>query len=619
MLGALTAATIGVGLWAFSFGLTKFAQSAKTITSLGDDQQVTKKFGKQKERGKFGQMMAAIGPGLGVMGVMVVTSALLFAALGVASVLIIPGAAAVAVMSGSLILLAGATAAIMKTAKTIDTPEIKLTISEMVSGVIGGLVGGISEGLTGTPVSNAKDLSFKGILKLNRGINLLRNTSKMLSMFAKALTAFAGLDNMRVIKSYNEETGEPKFGETVNIKGVGTTITETLKTFLIGLIAGTSGLKFAQAGQIKKMGRALTGKRGILTAVIQFASVLKTFAQFGPKGQIGYVEMIPDGLDEDGNAKFKQESKTVLITDVTENITKSFSDFAEGISTGVEGMSRRHKRKILAMSEALMGKKRSKIGGFFASDKPGLLEPINAFSETLITYAKFGKDSMIPGPDGEPVSIDDIVGNIVRSISSFSSKLSVAMENADTSDAKKASKEMEKFSGFITQLSTLSDATKNLEKSADSITVLAESVGALSAVLLDLNLDKLEMIANLDDKKSRASIEKTSTNISNRATSIQTKINENRAEREIRRDDRQTERIEERKEKETLKTAEETEKMKKVEANYTQKPSELTPLNKPINTKELAEAIGATVAGVFKNGQFTFEFATDKSGVLNFS
>ena len=37
------------------------------------------------------------------------------------------------------------------------------------------------------------------------------------------------------------------------------------------------------------------------------------------------------------------------------------------------------------------------------------------------------------------------------------------------------------------------------------------------------------------------------------------------------------------------------------------------------NLKYLSpEAIGAAVSAAIKNGQFTFTFATDKSGVLNF-
>ena len=54
--------------------------------------------------------------------------------------------------------------------------------------------------------------------------------------------------------------------------------------FLENLIASTKTLSFRQARSIDRMGAALTGKNGILRAVIQFADVLKTFAQFGKNG-----------------------------------------------------------------------------------------------------------------------------------------------------------------------------------------------------------------------------------------------------------------------------------------------------------------------------------------------
>ena len=128
-----------------------------------------------------------------------------------------------------------------------------------------GPLNGFLEGITEVLGGGKKGIrgfaeGLKNTAILMNGIALVMGVSVSLSMFAKALTAFADLGNMKVINSYDEKTGEPNFGETVNITGVGETIKTTLVTFLTGLIGATSGLRKRDAKAIDKMGRALTGK-----------------------------------------------------------------------------------------------------------------------------------------------------------------------------------------------------------------------------------------------------------------------------------------------------------------------------------------------------------------------
>ena len=72
--GTKVAAGMGLGMAALAAGVLVFAGVAKMITSMGDGE-AKKKDGTKK--GKFGQMMAAIGPGLGAMGIVLVSAALL--------------------------------------------------------------------------------------------------------------------------------------------------------------------------------------------------------------------------------------------------------------------------------------------------------------------------------------------------------------------------------------------------------------------------------------------------------------------------------------------------------------------------------------------------------------
>jgi hypothetical protein len=602
VVGALVAVAMGLGLASLAWGLDKFASTAQKITAMGDGGTATKKRGKRKgeEKGQFGQMMANIGPGLGVMGILLVSSALLFAALGIPVVAGLIGlGAGVAIAIGVALntFSKGALHLVMR-AKTLENTNVQDVVSNMVGGVIGGVVSGLSIGLMGREVTNVKDLKLRGFGKLKRGIRMLRNVAKMLSLFAKSLTAFANLGNMREIVSYDEKTGKPKFGPTIDIQGVGNTIRDTLVSFLIGdgsgskesggLLGATDGLRRRQGGAIDRMARALTGKRGMLTAIIQFADVLKTFAQFGPKGEIGYVEMVPDGTDKDGNAQWKQVPHSIKILDVTKVITDSIGQFSTGIAEGVEGISRRDARKILNMSKALIGVKRRDKA--WRADKPGLLEPINAFSETLTLYAKFGEKGEVPGgfnEDGtpkDPVSVEKIVKNIVKAISEFSTQLSTQLAEPGQS-VKDAQKRMEGYMGLVSQLSELSTAADGLDRTAESIMSLATSMGALAENVNKFELDKLQVFAD---------IAKENKGVGGMMQNIQARGDERRESRQERRA-----------ESSSTTTA-------------TNTTIATTPSGESIDIDALANAIGVSVSSAFKSGQFTFEFATDKSGVLTF-
>lgn len=588
--GTAVASAMALGMGALALGVLAFVGVARLITMLGDNGDATNRKG--EKRGQFGQMMANIGPGLGVMGIVLVSTGLLFAGLGALSFVIIPGVLTGMLMSGAMVLFALATKKVLKVSKEVGDPEeAKSTISSMVSGVLTGLITGVSTALSGGE-SGLKGFAngIKNTAILMHGIGILMGVSVALSMFAKAMTAFATLDNMRVIKSYDEKTGEPKFGETVNVKDVGSTITSTIGEFLSGLLENTQDLTKRKARAIKKMGRALTGRRGILTAVIQFADVLKTFSQFGPEGKIGYAEMIDSGQrDEDGNIIWEQKSDFVSITEVTTNITESFGKFTRELAAGVEGVSGREKTRIMRMAELLIGKKRGTVTGWFAADKPGLLEPINAFSDTLMIYSKFGKEGRVPvlDKDGNPTNesqpMKDIVSKIVSAITTFSSELNRQLST--DIDGDEAGKKLDKFKTMFEGLSNLSTASKGLDTTAISILSLSDSISSLVENINKIDLEKLNtfMEINKDNKGFGGFLERMQTN-------RQKKL-EN--------------------------------KSKKIDQEYTSekeisKPSGDTFNKTEIDLSDLPDKVASAVSGSLRNGQFSFIFNTDKSGVLSF-
>jgi hypothetical protein len=458
--------------------------------------------------GKYGPMIK----GLGVIGLVLLGAVGLFVAFDAMSAVIIPGiaigfavSAYLIFLSLSIVALAKSIKSVMTTLGSVDISKLSTVLSDMISGVISGVANGFAKGLSNgkTGVSGFVE-GVKNMALIGPAMAVLMGMSVTISMFAWALTAFANLGNMRVIEGYDKVTGKPIFGSTVNIAGVGQTISATLSDFLVNLIKSTNQLTTKQARAIKKMGAALTGKNGILSGVVQFADVLKTFAQFGKNGEIGYVKLVPDGTDEHGQAKFKQVPDTVKIKTVVDNITSSFTQFVTSITDpsninkfGINGVN---KERIANLTEALMGSDAVTFLGITTSRKTiGLLTPIKMFADTLMTFGKFGKENKIPTfdengmPTGSGILVSDIAGNIMAMLGSFSD--SIAKDTTITTSISAAVKKLSEFDELIKKLGEMGAALDPLTKLSTGIGTLADNFARLTSSVDGLNVDKMGKIS----------------------------------------------------------------------------------------------------------------------------
>jgi len=466
---------------------------------------------KDESKGIFG----AYGPmikGLGVIGLVLLGAVGLFVAFDSLAAVILPGigigfaiSAYLIVLSLSIVVLAKSIKSVMTTLGSLDMSNLGSMLTNMISGVISGVAGGFSKGLANgkTGIAGFKE-GVKNMALIGPAMAVLMGMSVTISMFAWALTAFANLGNMRVIEGYDKTTGKPIFGSTVNIEGVGKTISSTLSDFLINLIKSTDHLTTKQARAIKKMGGALSGKNGILRAVIQFADVLKTFAQFGVNGEIGYVKLVPDGTDENGHAKFKQVPDKVKIKTVVDNITSSFMQFVTTITDpnninkfGVDGVN---KARIENLTETLMGSDAVKFLGITTSRKKlGLLTPIKMFADTLMTFGKFGKENKIPTfdengqPSGSGILVSDIAGNIMTMLSKFAE--SIAADTTVTKSIGSAIKKLSEFDELIKKLGEMGASLDPLTKLSTGIGTLADNFARLTSSVDALNVDKMGKIS----------------------------------------------------------------------------------------------------------------------------
>lgn len=601
MKGTATAAGIAIGMGVLSLGVLSVALTSRMLTGLGME---TNEDGSNKydQKTGFGRMMAAIGPGLGAFGIIVAGGVGLMVGLGLLmGTGVLPlGMLGAVMLGGSLALLSMSILSLVKNTQKIQSylgegETVHSVVASMVGGVLGGLIEGVSTALNPSGAGGIKGFSsgVKNTAILMNGIGLLMGVSVALSMFAYAMTAFANLGNMRVIESYDEKTGEPKFGKSVDIRGVGQTVSLTISDFLIGLIGATSTLTKTQAKSIKKMGRALTGRRGILSAVISFADVLKTFAEFGPKGEIGFVDLVETGKDEDGHPIYKKKQSKVKIKDVVNNITTSFSAFATEMAGKADqfGLSGVQGKKMLNLAEALMGSDSLKVFGLsFGRKKPGLLEPIKGFAETLSTYSKFGKDLSMPVFDHEgnvvdKVPVKTVAQNVVKTLTAFTDAIGAEVVSSDT---ERAEDNLEQFEDIIDRVSKIGEAMDPLSRLTNNVGLLADNMDKLVLSLNNLNVDKLGDVAEIANKSIAISKGQENSSLG----SLADKINN---------------------ESVTNNTYNSNQII-----NNNQSTSDNKSKNVDTNWEAVAQLIGQHVAEGFKSGMFQFEFASDSAGVLTF-
>ena len=402
------------GLAVLSLAILGMAEVAKLLSQGG-----LSAVGKSKEEKDEGKR-AIIG-GLGMMGIIILSAIALFRILGIPgfSTIIKSGAITMMLMGGALIVMALSLKELVGVGKELAGDDIGTILTHLIGGTIDGFIGGLaslSEGKTGVQGVAA---FIKNSAKIFAGVGVLMSMSLALSMFAKAVSAFAELENMRIIEGYDKD-GKPIFGEKVNLTKVADNIAYSISTFLTALIESTEGLTKEKAAAIRKMGRALTGKRGILSAVIQFADAMKVYAEFGEANEIGYVD-----YDDKGNEIKKKVKATVVVDNMigsflyfTEKLFgKSESEFGDGEPEG-KGISGKQKRRMQKMSKALIG-------------RHGILSAVIQFADAMKVYAEFGENNEIGYVEYDDkgneirkkVKATTVVDNIIRTFLYFSEQL----------------------------------------------------------------------------------------------------------------------------------------------------------------------------------------------------
>jgi len=633
--GSSVAVGMAIGMAALAGGVLALGLSAKFL--MGGGLGTSGKTTEEKNDG----MLRTLG-GLGAIAGVIAASYFLFTALSASALLILPGIGVSLAMSIALIGVAYSTVKLVEASKKLEKVDVKDVIGNLVSATINGFLIGITP-LSGTGGSFlSRTAAFiKNSAKIMGGVVVLSSMSVALSLFAMGISAFAELDNMRVIKGHKKD-GTPIFGAKINIKNVSQNISTSIASFLDSLLTSTKGLTTSKSVALGVMARALTGKRAILGAVIQFTDVLKAYADFGPEGMIGYVDMIPDGVDEDGNAKFKQSPKKVSITKVTQNIADSFTQFVNSLvaKTATFKLSGEQGKKMMRLATILMGSGPYKVFGFdFGSDEPGLLEPITKFGDLLGKFAGM-KDGQMPVFDengnvikGKYINTGTIATNIVKGLMAFTSKMGAEEISADT---KKAEKNIGRFSNLMKRLNVMTNRIDGLDRFNVIIKDMATNIGSLSENLAKLNSSKLSDISKIGSAFSKNGNIK---NNSNKSTIGTANLKSNREDIDSNKPTRGDVYL---KKNDIYKNSNEriqkasyskpnavSSNIVSVQQQEQTKPSPVASIPAQVNVEQpdwneiagkIGEAVGTQIANAMKAGQMKFEFSSTggNRGIIEF-
>jgi len=381
--------------------------------------------------------------------------------------------------------------------------KVSENIRLMVSGVMSGVIAGVMGKAEATSLKDI-DISIKDVRQFRRVtkiIKMLGKISNSLGKFAEGLRAFAKVGEIASLDyEYNEDgtINKPKIGDKpIHVKAIAQSIADTFGLFLKTLVKSTEGMTRREARSLKILGKALTGDRGLISGVSQFALVLKTFSEFGAKGEI-YVPAI-----KDENGKIVKEAENVPITTITQNIVDSFGKFVEAMAAkaplfelgGVLG------KKMSRFSEALMGTEK----GFLKRAKPGILSAITSFNDVLLTYSEYGAGGKIPkkNKDGEIIPdqyifVETIANNMVDGITTFVSSLNRALTGKDLESSSKAiEKQISSFTDIISNFDKLAESQEGMEKLATSMGLLATNIGLLVNNMSGLSTEKLNSLATI--------------------------------------------------------------------------------------------------------------------------
>lgn len=556
---------------AFSLGVYILSLALKPVMNIAA------MIEKMKNPGKtfltLGLVMAGL---IGIFALLGQPEVAMFVALGAAVVaaMVIP----FTLIGVTLNQFAKSTKTFMETASQYDITKIKPTVHTMITGVLGGFIDAFTETLTGGKKGwRAFPEAVKNTAVIMTGIGLLMGVSVALSQFARAISAFADLNNMRVIEG-TDKNGKPIFGEKVDVAAVGRNVTTTISTFLSGLLNATEDLTKKKAAAIKKMGRALTGRRGILSAVIGFADAIKTYAEFGNGNTIAGVELVDTGKkDADGYPIYTEKKTVVSVNNVVQNMVKSFTTFIDKLAEHTESFYKlAQDRSVKKIARALTGKR-------------GVLSAVIGFSEALQMYAKYGEKNEVPifNDKGEQIGtlkMEQVAENIVKSLSTFSDILADALDKDDKKNARQAKRTLNRFDDLIEQFNKLAKAQEGLEKITSTIGALAQNIGLLATNLNTFDSNRLATIAAAS--KGNTSIVESGNVIADKANKISSNSTKN------------------------VYNYNTTNNLAKPEETKTKEP----------NWDEIANKIGIQVgnqlANAIRNGQIRFEFSHDKSGVM---
>lgn len=352
--GAITGMFIAGALILLSIGVLIFATTAKAITSLGNSEAGTINKRTGKEKGKFGQLMGAIGPGLGAMGIIILSASLLMMGLGVPFVagLVGLGAAVAIGVSIALITMAKAIKEVASAVQGISADQIEGNIRIAVSSVIKGVSSGVNEGFG---LKKGDKINFKEFRQTKRAMRMLGDIAESVSKFAQGLQAFSQAGKIAKLSYEPKVIGKDDDGtdiiqmvpvvdksDTVNVTDIAGNLAISLSTFVTSLITSTEDIK---KRHLKRLAKSLTGKNSIMGPIASFGELLRTYSDMDKEGNIPVLDSEGQPVMENG------KPKTINITDVATKVAGGFGTFVTSFTAALPDLSNLKDKDITNLSD----------------------------------------------------------------------------------------------------------------------------------------------------------------------------------------------------------------------------------------------------------------------------
>ncbi len=420
-----------------------------------------------------------LGNTLGAMGVLIGSFAAIITGFG--ALMLIPGAGAVVAMgTGVMLAIGGSILAISSAASSVIDYQNKIPAGGM-DAPISSMISFIekSKSILEAVKGIGKGISF---ISLTKTIFALKGIIWTMGSFTDILQKVGGKNGfIKSVSSY-DDNGNPIYGEDIDVEKVSTNLTSAFSIFVHTIFNGNPDKNVLGLNQLdgKEISAAVILKIAmIMDPISKFATLIQTVG-----AEAGKIRTIKN-YDDNGNPIY---GDSIEISPIAENISSSFSTFAQNVLTGINkasaGLGDLYKAKIINDLIGPINTFANIVKEFNATDDPNALA-VSVYDESGKLVKK------------EIVNVGAIGTKIATGFGTFAQKVTLALKRlkiGKTKDAKKKAEGMQELlTPIVDSVKVINDSLKepDVTKFTKTIIELGAGISAIHKLYIDPRVVKL--------------------------------------------------------------------------------------------------------------------------------